>query len=301
MTSHRCNSPSLRIPMRGCPGSAPVFSIVLPTYNRPELLRRAISSVCRQTFRDFELIVVDDGSTMSCCSALPDPADARIQLIRNPSNIGVAGSRNVGIEAARGTYISFLDDDDEYRSSFLSSTYACLKNTPANIGLSWCSVEYIRYAKEPTATQRTEVREFPTKYPNTCKLLERFLTIGMGFGVTFKAGCLEKVGRFNPGLKVKSDTDFFFRVLSEGFVPIVVPGVHVVLHDHPMSRLTSPAMVREGIRVYEGFFGQYSELMDQYPPIRTNFLHFVASLKLRESDGRANEVLPVRAARDRRS
>jgi len=146
MPSVRFNSPPLRAPsaMPGRPDRAPMFSIVLPTYNRPEMLRRAISSVCRQTFPDFELIVVDDGSLMSCCSALPDPRDARIQLIRNPYNMGVAGARNVGIEAARGTYISFLDDDDEYRSSFLSSTCACLKNTPASVGLSWCSVEFLR-------------------------------------------------------------------------------------------------------------------------------------------------------------
>ena len=76
VTSHRFKSPSRRIraAMYGRPSrSAPVFSIVLPTYNRPEMLRRAISSVCRQTFRDFELIVVDDGSTTSCLSAFRIP------------------------------------------------------------------------------------------------------------------------------------------------------------------------------------------------------------------------------------
>lgn len=295
MTSPRFNAPSLRIrsARRGRPGSAPVFSIVLPTYNRPDLLRRAISSVCRQTFPDFELIVVDDGSTMSCSSALPDPTDPRIQLIRNPSNIGVAGARNIGIEAARGKYVSFLDDDDEYRSSFLSSTYASLKNTPASTGLSWCSAEYIRYAQGPTGTHRTEVRKFPTKYKNRSSLFEVFLSIGMGFGVTFKASCLKKVGRFNPELKVQSDTDFFFRVLSQGFVPVVVPGIHVVLHDHPMARLTCPATLTERIRTGEGFMRQYSVLMDRYPPLRTNFLRYLTSLlRQRERNGRANEVVP---------
>ena len=216
MTSHRFNSPSLRIrsAVRGRPASRPVFSIVLPTYNRPELLRRAISSVCRQTFRDFELIVVDDGSTMSCCSVLPDPRDVRIELIRNPSNLGVASARNVGMEAARGRYISFLDDDDEYRSSFLSSTYACLKNTRAGIGLSWCSAEYIRYAQGAAGRQRTDVREFATNYKDRCALFRRFLSIGMGFGVTFKASCLKKVGRFNTELRVEEDTDFFFQFIA---------------------------------------------------------------------------------------
>jgi len=296
MTSQPRNSSSFRSRMRGRPNRAPVFSIVLPTYNRPELLRRAISSVCRQTFRDFELIVVDDGSTMSC--DLPEPRDRRIQLIRNPSNLGVAGARNVGIEAARGTYISFLDDDDEYRGSFLSSTYACLKNTPASIGVSWCSAQYIRYAQGPAATQRTEVREFATKYDDRCCLFEAFVSIGMGFGVTFKASCLKKVGRFNTKLKVLEDTDFFFRVLLQGFIPVVVPGIQVVLHDHPMDRLTCPAMVTERIRAWEGFLVQYSQFMDKYPPLRINFLRYLASLmQKRESNDTAKEVLPFVAAR----
>jgi len=280
-------------------GNDPVFSIVLPTYNRPELLRRAISSVCRQTFQDFELIVVDDGSTVPCCSGLAEPVDPRIRLIRNPSNIGVAGARNVAIAAARGTYISFLDDDDEYRSSFLSSSYACLKDTPASTGLSWCSVEYIRYAQEPVGTQRTEVREFATQYENECALFRQFLSIGIGFGVTVKASCLKKVGSFNAELRVESDTDFFFRILSDSFVPVVVPGVHVVLHDHPMARLQSPATLAERIRGCEGFLRQYSEFMDKYPPLRTDSLHYLASLKQqRESNGRANEAFPVGATRD---
>ena len=280
-------------------GNAPVFSIVLPTYNRPELLRRAISSVCRQTFQDFELIVVDDGSTVPCCSGFAEPGDPRIRLIRNPSNIGVAGARNVGIEAARGTYISFLDDDDEYQSSFLSSTHACLKDTPASTGLSWCSVEYIRYAQEPAGTQRTEVREFPTQYEDECALFRKFLSIGTGFGVTIKASCLKKVGGFNAKLKVESDTDFFFRILSDGFVPVIVSGVHVVLHDHPMARLQSPATLAERIRACEGFLRQYSEFMDKYPPVRTDFLHYLASLKQRsKSNGGASEAAPLCAARD---
>jgi glycosyltransferase involved in cell wall biosynthesis len=247
-------------------GNDPVFSIVLPTYNRPELLRRAISSVCRQTFQDFELIVVDDGSTVPCCSGLAEPVDPRIRLIRNPSNIGVAGARNVAIAAARGTYISFLDDDDEYRSSFLSSSYACLKDTPASTGLSWCSVEYIRYAQEPVGTQRTEVREFATQYENECALFRQFLSIGIGFGVTVKASCLKKVGSFNTKLRVSEDTDFFFRLLSAGFVPVVVPGVHVVLHDHLMARLKAPLRSRKGFERARGTYGGIPSLWTNIRP-----------------------------------
>ena len=301
MTSRQCNSSSVHIGSAtgGCPSGAPVFSVVLPTYNRPELLRRAIASVCRQTFRDFELIVVDDGSTMPCCSALPDPIDTRIRLIRNPSNMGVADARNVGIKAAKGTYVSFIDDDDEYRSSFLSSTYARLKNTPSRTGLSWCGVEYVRYAHQPTGTPSRELRKFARKYRSKSALFGEFLSIGIGFGLTLKASCLRQVGDFNTALKVESDTDFFFRALSRGFVPVIVPGVHIVLHDHRMTRLSSPAMHSERIRACEGFIREYASLMDKYPDIKAGFVGYLASLKNKRVriHTEANRVFPVGVSR----
>lgn len=292
MTSRSSDLPSVRTRSAGNgrrSGNPPVFSIVLPTYNRPELLRRAIASVCRQTFGDFELIIVDDGSTKSCTSALPDPGDPRIQLIRYPANIGAAGARNVGVEAARGTYISFLDDDDEYRSSFLSSTYARLKETPDRFGLSWCSIEYIRHAQDPDERPRRVAKKFATKYKNRMLLFQKFLSIGMGYGVTLKASCLKKVGRFNEDLNVGSDTDFFFRVLSHGFVPVVVPGVQIKRHDHFMARLTSPATLTERIRACEGFLLQHSQFMDKYPKIMRGFLRYLDSLKTKRAQINSRE------------
>jgi len=67
---------------------------------------------------------------------------------------------------------------------------------------------------------------------------------------------VKRVGSFNTKLRVSEDTDFFFRILSDGFVPVVVSGVHVVLHDHLMARLQSPAMLMERIRACEGFLTQ---------------------------------------------
>jgi glycosyltransferase involved in cell wall biosynthesis len=256
-------------------------------------LRRAVASVCRQTFGDFELIIVDDGSTTSCESALPDPGDPRIRLIRYPANIGAAGARNVGIQAARGTYISFLDDDDEYRSSFLSSTYACLKGTPETVGVSWCSIEYIRQAPEPDARPRRVVKRFATKYHSRMALFQKFLSIGMGYGVTCKTRCLKKVGRFNEDLNVGSDTDFFFRVLSYGFVPVVVPGVQIKRHDHFMARLTSPATLTKRIRACEGFLLHYSQFMNKYPKILRGFRRYLDSLKTKRAQMNRGETAGI--------
>ena len=89
-------------------GNTPLFSVIVPTYGRPALLGEAIGSVLAQTVRDLECIVVDDASPQPVTVA-PDP---RVTVIRRDANGGTAAARNTGLDAARGTYVTFLDDDD---------------------------------------------------------------------------------------------------------------------------------------------------------------------------------------------
>ena len=98
----------------------PLVSVILCTYNRAGLVERAIRSVFRQTYRRWELVLVDDGSTDGSELALAQLAtsDRRVVLISR-ANRGLARSRNEGLAIARGTYVAFLDSDDEYRPSHL--------------------------------------------------------------------------------------------------------------------------------------------------------------------------------------
>lgn len=86
----------------------PLFSVVIPTHGRAELLNEAIQSVLRQTVSDFECVVVDDGSPQA--PSVPD--DPRIRVVRREATGGPAAARNTGLGAARGRYVTFLDDDD---------------------------------------------------------------------------------------------------------------------------------------------------------------------------------------------
>ena len=87
----------------------PAVSIVIPCFNRAEYLRLALSSVCAQTFTDWECIVVDDGSTEDLSFAMD--IDPRIRLFRQ-RNMGISAARNRGIFGSIGSYIAFLDSDD---------------------------------------------------------------------------------------------------------------------------------------------------------------------------------------------
>ena len=92
-----------------------MISVVLPTYNRAQLLPRAIRSVLSQTTRDLELIVVDDCSTDGTETVVRALKDDRVRYMRSPGNLGPAGARNLGFGAAAGAYIAFQVSDDAWR------------------------------------------------------------------------------------------------------------------------------------------------------------------------------------------
>ncbi|WP_427018624.1 glycosyltransferase family 2 protein [Pseudarthrobacter sp. P1] len=111
--------------------STPRVSIIMPSYNVAETVERAIHSVLAQSVGDFELLVVNDASTdntLALVTALAEATgDPRIRIIDLPANIGLSGVRNAGLDAATGTFVTFLDADDEYLPPFLATHLAALE------------------------------------------------------------------------------------------------------------------------------------------------------------------------------
>ena len=113
-------------------------SVVIPTHNRANLVGRAIQSVLDQTYRDFELIVVDDASTDGTEEVTKALNDNRIRYIHHMMNRGASGARNTGIENANGEYIAFLNDDDEWLPEYLDQMISFLEAKDRSIGLVYC-------------------------------------------------------------------------------------------------------------------------------------------------------------------
>src|SRR5258705_10332336 len=105
----------------------PKVSVIIPTYNRAECLRSAITNVLNQTFQDFEIVVVDDSSQDHTREVVNSLDDKRIKYIRHERNKGVAAARNTGVSNAKGDYIAFLDDDDEWFPEKLKKQCAVLE------------------------------------------------------------------------------------------------------------------------------------------------------------------------------
>jgi glycosyltransferase involved in cell wall biosynthesis len=102
----------------------PEVSVVIPTLRRPKLLLRALRSVLVQTFQQIEVIVVVDGPDEETIAALEAARDSRLRIFVNPRSLTAAGARNVGVSHARGKWIAFLDDDDEWLSDKLEKQIA---------------------------------------------------------------------------------------------------------------------------------------------------------------------------------
>jgi len=117
----------------------PKVTVFIPVYNREQYVGEAIESILAQTFSDFEILLVDDGSTDASVEKIRSFSDPRIRLVSNEKNLGIPKTRNKGIELARGQYMAMLDSDDRAYPNRLEKQVAFLDNHPehAQVG-SWC-------------------------------------------------------------------------------------------------------------------------------------------------------------------
>lgn len=112
-------------------GETPIVSIIMPTYNREPTLARAIDSVLRQDFEDWELVVVDDGSTDRTLELLKGYTDPRVRVVRHERNKGACAAQNTGLDWARGQWVTMLGSDDELTRDALSSILGVAERDPS--------------------------------------------------------------------------------------------------------------------------------------------------------------------------
>jgi glycosyltransferase involved in cell wall biosynthesis len=117
------------------PSSDPLVSVIIPTYNRADILPRSLGSVLNQTFRNVEVIVVDDGSRDQTEATVQGFEDPRVTYIRHQTNQGPSAARNTGIKVARGEYIAFQDSDDKWYPDKLQRQMDAFASASPNVGV----------------------------------------------------------------------------------------------------------------------------------------------------------------------
>ena len=188
----------------------PGISVILPVHNRADVLGRAIESVIEQEFGDFELIVVDDGSTDASAALARSFGDRRIKVIELGENRGGNVARNEGIRAASSPLIAFLDSDDRYLPDKLAFTVAEFERRP---GLDLLVDSFIKI-QPPGSSKREAVRRNPVISDRELfrtALFTRLLWKATP-SITVRREAALKAGLFDETLRRLQDFDFLIRV-----------------------------------------------------------------------------------------
>jgi len=185
----------------------PKISIVTATYNRGDVLPRAIESIKGQTFRDYEHIIVDDGSTDDTKKVVSHVDDSRIKYVRLNTNMGCAAAFNKGVEEARGEYISFLDSDDEYLPQRLEITNKVLDQRSEKIGGVFHGLRIVGNNKKKS--HFIEEKDFTVE-----DFREQNPICGTS-NTMYRASVFDRVGGFDEQLMSTVDYDFQIRVAKK--------------------------------------------------------------------------------------
>jgi glycosyltransferase involved in cell wall biosynthesis len=207
----------------------PKVSVVIPAYNAMAYLPAAVETVLNQTFSDFEVLIVDDGSVDPIAAWVAALTDPRIQLIRQ-TNQGLSAARNTGIRQAQGDYVAFLDADDLWAPTKLAQQVQCLDADP-NVGLVH------------TAMLLVDVQGRSTGRVMTAELAGSVwsrLVIWNGIAcpsVMVRRDCFDRVGQFDQTLRSLEDWDMWLRLAAEyEFAVIPAPLAYYRQVPHSMSK-----------------------------------------------------------------
>lgn len=192
------------------------LSIVIPLYNKAKWIERAIDSVLNQTFQDFEIIVVDDGSTDGSDKIVENINDVRIRLIRQ-QNAGASAARNTGIKESQGELIAFLDADDWWVSNKIEKQYELLYELPF---LVWVASGFDAIHLNTKKIKYPLTNGYKQLLSNR-RCFEDFYVAALS-GVIFftttmiiKKNIFDEVGLFDTSMKIGEDRDLWYRIAEK--------------------------------------------------------------------------------------
>jgi glycosyltransferase involved in cell wall biosynthesis len=221
--------------------------VVIPTHNRGAIVERGLRSVLAQSVAALEVIVVDDASTDDTAGRLRPYAGPRVRVLRVAERGGGSRARNLGIDAARGDWVAFLDSDDEWRPTKLERQLARL-SAPDGPGLS---VVYCRRIMH----DHLGGREIPVLSPLREGDVFRDLVTGWEVStsqVMVARSALAEVGGFDPALPGSQDYDLWLRLAMAGHRFGGVPETLTVKHSHLVLQMSGdPSLKERGLAILE--------------------------------------------------
>lgn len=189
----------------------PHFSVIIPLYNKAPYVRKTIESVLRQTYGDYELIIIDNGSTDGSNRIVAQFTDPRIRIVRLEENVGVSNARNKGVELSTAPYISFLDADDWWEPTFLEEMAALIERHP-DAGIYGTGYYIVKNGKKRVAPIGVG-DGFAEGEINYCRVYAKTLCMPLtSITVAMPRVVFDESGGFKPHLKLGEDFDLWIRI-----------------------------------------------------------------------------------------
>jgi len=191
----------------------PLFSIIVPLYNKENFIAETLRSITRQSCQDFELIVVDDCSTDNSLRLVNSLQIQRIQIICHKTNKGLSATRNTGIQQAKGKLITMLDADDRWHHTFLSCIAKMIEDFP-NASIFGTGYNELH----PNGKKMWAKPKLPLFKENNSFIIPDFFKYSLGMplycqsSIAYKRKVIEEVEGFNEKIKYSEDIDFFIRI-----------------------------------------------------------------------------------------
>lgn len=208
-----------------------LVSVVIPTYNRAGVIKRAVDSALAQTYRPLEVVVVDDGSYDETSEVL-ESYDDRVRVVTNSRNLGVSASRNRGILAARGEWIAFLDSDDLWRRYKIERQLQFMMGTQ-----SWVSQTEETWFRNGVRLNKKRHHQKPSGW-----ILDQILEICLvsASAVMIHRSVFDTAGVFDPWMRVCEDFEFWLRVARYYRIDLLNDALVIKMggHSDQLSRST---------------------------------------------------------------
>jgi glycosyltransferase involved in cell wall biosynthesis len=260
-------------------------SVVIPLYNKAPYIQRALGSVLGQTFHDFDVIVVDDGSTDGSANIVRQCTDSRVRLI-SQKNAGPGAARNRGIREVKTELVAFLDADDEWRPTFIQENIDCFRQYQAKVNIV-CADSIIHETGERSlpARQRAGLREgvlrlTPDMPWEHAVAILHYLQWGKTLSRT---SCVRKWGGFfdrEIGANCGEDLWLSFKVVLNEPIAINFNPLHIY-HTEASELATHAAHRRKGMRPIMPFLLYPEEIEATCPiPLRRHLKHMFAPFAL---------------------
>ncbi|MEN9519552.1 MAG: hypothetical protein RLZZ381_2140 [Cyanobacteriota bacterium] len=256
----------------------PQISVIVPAYNAERTILETIQSVQQQTFQDFEIIVIDDGSQDQTVKLVQTIQDQRLQIFAY-ENGGVSVARNRGISHATGEFVAFLDADDLWTIDKLELQLTALKENPkAGVAYSWtCFMDVDEQGKPVSFLPSSKYSFAGNVYKNL--LVSDF--IHSGSNTLIRRAAIESTGKFDPTLKSCEDWDYWLRLATRWHFA-VVPKHQLLYRRTPESLSSKVEVMKETslIAIKKAYQAAPPELQYLKSYTLTSFHIYCASLYL---------------------